>query len=210
MQPELLVLKLLLKKEPYQQYRRFVKIPPDLREIKTLYYALDTLHSKYPENDKSLDDLTAMVYACYPNMKSIEREAIDGLLVSIKTSEVSEDLLIDLVGLLQTRAVAAELALAALEVAEGRRDAGTLSSIYEKITQPSEVSSLNDEETFITDDLFLLESGTICGPGLTFRLACLRRSLGPLRPGDFGFVFARPETGKTTFSVRHSGQSDSR
>jgi Replicative DNA helicase len=27
----------------------------------------------------------------------------------------------------------------------------------------------------------------------------LKRSLGPLRKGDFGFLFARPETGKTTF-----------
>jgi replicative DNA helicase len=27
----------------------------------------------------------------------------------------------------------------------------------------------------------------------------LNKSLGSLRKGDFGFIFARPETGKTTF-----------
>jgi hypothetical protein len=37
------------------------------------------------------------------------------------------------------------------------------------------------------------------GPGLRWRLASLNTSLGPLRIGDFGFVFARPESGKTTF-----------
>jgi replicative DNA helicase len=34
---------------------------------------------------------------------------------------------------------------------------------------------------------------------LKWRLTSLNRSLGPLRKGDFGFIFARPETGKTTF-----------
>ena len=35
--------------------------------------------------------------------------------------------------------------------------------------------------------------------GLRWRLECLNKSLGSLRAGDFGFIFARPETGKTTF-----------
>lgn len=36
-------------------------------------------------------------------------------------------------------------------------------------------------------------------PGLRWRLNFLNKSLGSLRKGDFGFIFARPETGKTTF-----------
>jgi replicative DNA helicase len=36
-------------------------------------------------------------------------------------------------------------------------------------------------------------------PGLRWRLSSLNKSLGSLRAGDFGFIFARPETGKTTF-----------
>lgn len=35
--------------------------------------------------------------------------------------------------------------------------------------------------------------------GLGFRLGSLNQSLGPLRKGNFGFIFARPESGKTTF-----------
>jgi replicative DNA helicase len=35
--------------------------------------------------------------------------------------------------------------------------------------------------------------------GARWRLGCLNKSLGSLRKGDFGFIFARPETGKTTF-----------
>ena len=36
-------------------------------------------------------------------------------------------------------------------------------------------------------------------PGLRWRLNTLNRMLGSIRAGDFGFIFARPETGKTTF-----------
>ena len=46
------------------------------------------------------------------------------------------------------------------------------------------------------DDLYNSQTGT---PGLRWRLNWLNQSLGSLRKGDFGFIFARPETGKTTF-----------
>ena len=52
---------------------------------------------------------------------------------------------------------------------------------------------------FVTDDLNELYNQTCALPGLTWRLQSLNTILGPLRKGDFGFLFARPETGKTTF-----------
>lgn len=51
----------------------------------------------------------------------------------------------------------------------------------------------------VTDDLEELIEQTYADQGLRWRLDCLNKSLGSLRPGDFGFIFARPETGKTTF-----------
>jgi len=35
--------------------------------------------------------------------------------------------------------------------------------------------------------------------GLHWRLRCLNESMRPLRPGDFGIIAGRPDTGKTTF-----------
>lgn len=57
----------------------------------------------------------------------------------------------------------------------------------------------NDETSFVTTDLEEIVNGTLATPGIRWRLNCLNASLGSLRKGDFGFVFARPETGKTTF-----------
>lgn len=48
-------------------------------------------------------------------------------------------------------------------------------------------------------DLEGLLERTYADQGYRWRLDCLNKSLGSLRSGDFGFIFARPETGKTTF-----------
>ena len=58
---------------------------------------------------------------------------------------------------------------------------------------------LKDEWEFVTDNLDELLSESYLKPGLRWRLNSLNKALGSLRKGDFGFVFARPETGKTTF-----------
>jgi replicative DNA helicase len=44
-----------------------------------------------------------------------------------------------------------------------------------------------------------LYQNQVAAGGLRWRLEWLNKSLGSLRKGDFGFIFARPETGKTTF-----------
>jgi len=56
-----------------------------------------------------------------------------------------------------------------------------------------------DESVFTTDNLGELHEGSIKNTGLRWRLGTLNRMLGSLRKGDFGFIFARPESGKTTF-----------
>lgn len=57
------------------------------------------------------------------------------------------------------------------------------------------------EDEYVSDDLESLLHEAFKERGLRWRLQCLNKSLGSLRKGDFGFIFARPETGKTTFLV---------
>jgi replicative DNA helicase len=71
--------------------------------------------------------------------------------------------------------------------------------LSELVSTNNEVSSVEHEDRFITDDLEELYEHTYKEQGLRWRLETLNKSLGSLRQGDFGFIFARPETGKTTF-----------
>jgi hypothetical protein len=195
---ELSLLRLLLKEAAYKEYYRYVTIPSSLRETKLLFHALEALHTKYPGTDKTVADLEVMVHMCYPQMREPEKEAIHALCEKAQVLEVQESMVLDLVKGMQTRSAAILLAIKALGVSEGRCPPEALNDLIKTVTLgPTE--DLDESKYFVTDDLFELEKHTIMGPGLRWRLASLNTSLGPLRIGDFGFVFARPESGKTTF-----------
>lgn len=76
---------------------------------------------------------------------------------------------------------------------------GKLESIHEAFGALGVEVDSSTEDAFETTDLVALLSDHVQKPGLRFRLNFLNKSLGSLRKGDFGFIFARPETGKTTF-----------
>jgi replicative DNA helicase len=116
----------------------------------------------------------------------------------ISNSDVGDDVLRDSFRVIRERQVASELAIASLSVAEGRSDKQSLIELYSRLTEDQEPDH-SDTSEFITDDLESLYKDTWATAGLRWRLDSLNKRLGSLRKGDFGFIFARPETGKTTF-----------
>lgn len=91
--------------------------------------------------------------------------------------------------------MAYECALVAIDVSEGRKELPSLLETLDKFEKRETV----EPTAFITDNLEELYNKTLHDRGLRWRLESLNKSLGSLRKGDFGFLFARPETGKTTF-----------
>lgn len=97
---------------------------------------------------------------------------------------------------IKERKEALRLSEAAFKFSTGNGTADAVRQAYEGM---SEVEASKEEFEFITDDLETLLNETVHKHGLRWRLDFLNKSLGSLRKGDFGFLFARPETGKTTF-----------
>jgi len=91
-----------------------------------------------------------------------------------------------------------EISLGAYEVSEGKKDLESLLPLLKEFNDHPTQESLEEFE-FVTDNIEDLLNATYRTPGLRWRLNTLNRMLGSLRAGDFGFIFARPETGKTTF-----------
>lgn len=114
--------------------------------------------------------------------------------------EPNLDTVKELIGSIRRSKTLRELSISAYEVAEGRAELSkVLQQLQELQDADSKTDAAEDESLFVTNDLEQLANSSVQKPGLKFRLGLLRRSLGSLRKGDFGFVFARPETGKTTF-----------
>ena len=163
------------------------------RPLKTLYKALDELLDKY-KRDCTPDELQAFLEASITSQKDLE--VLRLFLNQIKQAVVGNDVLHDLLAGIKKKYIATELANASFDFIEGRSSLDNIKQIYEKF---DDIEEELEEIEFVTDDLETLYEETVKNPGLRWRLNSLNQMLGSLRPGDFGFIFARPETGKTTF-----------
>ena len=185
-----MILKLLTKYETYKDYRHFIPKYED-KVLVRLYDVLDIMMKESPQ-DYTLDDLFIKTSITFPK----DQEQLAAIYESIKNVDLTETTVNSLLSIIRERAWASELGEVAFGVGEGRRPIEDISRIYERY------GSLQEELTvkqFVTDDLEELYETTVKSPGLRWRLESLNRSLGSLRKGNFGFIFARPETGKTTF-----------
>lgn len=109
------------------------------------------------------------------------------------SDEVGKDIVLQTI----QRKRALQLSELAFQVGQGFKTQEDLNEFLAKQEPSSVDSSTNIPE--VTTDLEQLLSDHVYDQGLRWRLDCLNKSLGSLRRGDFGFIFARPETGKTTF-----------
>lgn len=101
----------------------------------------------------------------------------------------------------RSRNVLERIAVAAYDAVHGRATRADVLALFTLLQTPVEQGKYE----FVTDDLDDILNSTVLTPGLRWRLDSLNKSLGSLRKGDFGFVFARPETGKTTFLADQTG-----
>jgi hypothetical protein len=195
--PERDLLLFLLKKEFYTSYFPAIDLQYLRNEYKELYYVyktLQNLHEKHPDQDFQLEELQAVFFSLYPDVdKTIYLELFKTLSETILDEKVG-------VGILQQikrRKALLKLSEEAFKASSGNGDVNTVKSLLEDLD--NENDSQEEEFEFVTTDLEELIEKTYKQTGLRWRLDCLNKSLGSLRKGNFGFLFARPESGKTTF-----------
>ena len=195
--PELCIIIYILIYNNYIKYIKYIAIDKEYIELTKLYNALKHLHEDYPDTDKTVDDLEVMILQLYPAMSKSDKAVISDMCKQLRAITVSPDIAKSLLESIADRSRARELALKSLNYSEGRLSLDELQVCISEFSKP--VQKVGASYTFVTTDLDELEHMTIAEGGLYWPLPSLNVSLGPLRKGDFGFVFARPETGKTTF-----------
>lgn len=190
---EYMILKLFIEQQDlYDKYYKYLK----LDYIKINYPVLYKLFRSLPAT--SLTELEATYLANYPIVKEGDRDVVRNILTTVTSSECDETKIIAYLQQHLSQSVASELAIKALEVAEGRCQASALQPIYELLEAPIEVEENEDLVTTSLSELADTEEEVV---GLTWQLNCLNRSLGPIRIGNLGHIAARIETGKTALWV---------
>lgn len=185
------LIKHLLNTDTYNQFRIHLNQKELTPQLKQILFGLDELHLKYQRN-LTLDELK---FYCVSKHQDVPE--LLGIFESIEAINIQEDLAKDLLLQYKQRNIAHNIALLAIDVNEGRKE---FDSLLSTLNENADLAgSVTEEYDFVTDNLEELYNETVKQVGLRWRLQTLNRMLGSLRPGDFGFIFARPETGKTTF-----------
>lgn len=167
------------------------------KEIQPVYSVLYNYHTGQNESKHSLsvNDLANLLLASSHK----DKDYYLGIIEQLQTLEVSDETTHVLVQSIVANKKLKEISLAAYDVTEGKLSMDKMKELLAEFNTSQETSSVNGEFEFIADDLEALANDTVQKPGLRWRLNTLNQMLGSLRKGDFGFIFARPETGKTTF-----------
>lgn len=193
--PELYILKLFLDPSFHAKYSGYVQqkfIQDNNKLLGQLFQAVGEFHAKFPNQTLSCTDLQVWYLSLFPSISETDRKLLEKVCVNIGTIEVDVSIAEEYLRTHIERVKATELAILALKVSEGKEPYDKLrKSLQEE--QPMDVGG-----SFVSDALEGLIEAQITTPGLRFRLPTLRRMLGSLRKGDFGFIFKRPETGGTT------------
>lgn len=181
---------LILYKQEYLKYSCFIydNIQKEEGSVKELFFLLRKLYEEFPSREGfTKDEFVAYAKASAP----------DNLLIDVVASQdIGNDVLEHLIVKAKQQALAHEVALLAVDVSEGKKDVDTLLT---KVKEFGTIDVPAEEFEFVTDNLEELYAHNVATPGLRWRLRTLNEMLGSLRRGNFGFVFARPESGKTTF-----------
>lgn len=195
--PELAIIKTLLIYNIYNKYNIYINtlyIKELDENLFQIFLSLYRLMEK-EQRDCSLDDLQTWFLSEKPNLKKKERDCYSSIFQEISKITVSESIVEELLEAIKRKEQLQTLAIAAFDVSSGTRPMEDVQTLFDEISKPVQKSEATE---FVTDDLELLYTKAVKEPGLRWRLNSLNQSLGSLRKGDFGFIFARPETGKTT------------
>ena len=189
-----------LSRESYERYYKYVKLDYIKINYSNIYKIFNTIHSyynKYEDKELITKEELDLSYNSNYLLKEQERKEVSTLIDTVFKAEITNsDAVIELLDEHRKRSLAGDIARISLDVEEGTASLDDLHKIYAEFDQ----ASIEIEDSAVVDmSLADLYQSQVATQGLRWRLKWLNQSLGSLRKGDFGFIFARPETGKTTF-----------
>lgn len=196
--PEISIIKLLLNYNNWSEVDSKLSIQDFPKELQPLYSSIVNFHASNDNRvDLSTDDLANLVFSGQVKDRPFTTE----ILKEVDQCDATASTTAQLINSLRQRRILKEISLLSYEVAEGRQEQSKLSDLLLAYHGDGDMSSASDsqEEDILSNDLQAVVDKVIAAPGLRWRLDTLNKMMGSLRKGNFGFIVARPETGKTTF-----------
>jgi len=179
----------------YYKYINLNYIKINYNNLYKLFIVINNHYNKYDSISIDKKELDVSYNANYLLADSERRELSDLLNRIFKEKIQNKEVVIELLEQHRKRCLAGDVAKLALDVEDGTTN---IQELIDKFNEFEHQEIEADESNPVEMNLSKLHNTQIATPGLRWRLDFLNKSLGSLRKGDFGFIFARPETGKTT------------
>ena len=193
------IIKLLLGKKFYTQYKGSITRNVLQGNFGSLYDTIQKAHDKY-DNDINIDELYSLHTTIYnPAITRAAKEQLSELIEDIKeTQEPSKEIADDIVKILSERDVAQRIAVEATEIFNGKpADFNAITSMIEKYKTGLPSEKLDA----VTNDISELIEKLNVVSKWQFNITVLKNNIGGIGPGNLMIAFARPEVGKTAFWV---------
>lgn len=197
--PDIILIKVFTNKALYTKYKAYINtylINNYKLNNKTLYKLYRCLDLLYGEHDSvSLEDIYLRLLREYPALSPDESVLARETVQKALQADFNEAEVEGYITRQYEAAKASDVALKAIQVTEGKASIADLKEMLAK----DDLAESQKEKVLYENDLAGLFASTKGKNGIRWPLMSLNKTLGSLRPGDFGFLFARPEVGKTTF-----------
>ena len=193
------MIRLMLNKKFYTQYKGTLSPTVFAGDISSLYETIQKSHEKY-EEDIKIDELYSLHTAIFnPALTRAAKEKFSELIEDIReVQEPNKEIAKDIMRILSDRDLAQRIAVEATEIFNGKE------ANFTEITGMIDKHKSNvdeDKVPAVTNDvgevLDLLDVTT----RWKFNIPVLKENVGGIGGGNLMIAFARPETGKTAFWV---------
>jgi len=193
------MIRLMLNKKFYTQYKGTLSPTVFAGDISSLYDTIQKAHDKY-EEDIKVDELYSLHTAIFnPALTRAAKEKFSELVEDIKeVQEPSKEIAKDIMRILSDRDLAQRIAVESTEIFNGKEaNFGEIVSMIDKHKNNIDEEKTPAVTSNVNEVLDLLDVTT----KWKFNIPVLRDNVGGIGGGNLMIAFARPETGKTAFWV---------
>ena len=193
------MIRLMLNKKFYTQYKGILSPTVFAGDISSLYETIQKAHEKYDEDIK-VDELYSLHTAIFnPALTRAAKEKFSELVEDIKeVQEPSKEIAKDIMRILSDRDLAQRIAVESTEIFNGKdANFNEIISMIEKHKKNIDEEKVPAVTKNVLEVLDLLDVTT----KWKFNIPVLNHNVGGIGGGNLMIAFARPETGKTAFWV---------
>lgn len=196
---EYTLVKFLLTRDNYNKYYKFIKSLNLEQETKLLISSIASYFEEYKDTEViSVDNLVLYINTKNPIAK--QGDIFNAIVDKLSGTNINDALIKENFNSILEYYYGTNLLYLITESIEDKK-AGFLDKATEILTDFNDVKLkiLNKEDKFVNNNILELVKKKVSQPGLAWRVGCLNTHIGDLKGKSLGHVFARVDTGKTSF-----------